>query len=893
MISQILFRTLLRLYPRDFRSRFGEEMAQIFELQLSAAQERGPGAVCLFWCRTIPGLARAAVLEQLEAPRRDRDHSGREPLLETLRSDLRLAGRMLRKSPLFALVAVTCIALGSGAVTTIISTMNALVLRPLPGAADGATLIRIERKRLGGDDGVSLSYPWYQQIAERSTTLGGVIAWGKVSLVLRGGTDPGDAVYGQLVSGNLFDVLGITPRLGRFFSPEEDATELTHPVIVISETYWRSHLGADSSAVGREIMVNGRPYTLIGVAPSAFQGMDTPIKAEAWVPIHMQRAVRNVPGSLADVSAIWLRAGARLKEGTSRGAARSELSALGQALAAEMPGDNWHQYNELRVSPLTGLPPDATDALSRFLALLLGAAALVLIIASVNVASMLAARAVERQREMALRAALGAAHGRLVRQMLTEILVLFGLGGIGGALVALAATRALEQIPIPGDVRFSLLLTPDLRVLGFALLMSLLTGLVVGLGPTRQALVRDVSSRLRNASNTTTGRRSYASSALIVSQLAISLVLLLGAGLLGRALLRATKVDPGFETAGVTTVPLNVDAWGYGQARGDRFFSALQQRIEGISGVTAVSYATNLPLNLQTSGDAIELEGAADQEKDGIAIQQNLIGPAYFSVLRIPLVAGRPILPEDNQQAARVAVINQTMAHRLWPDGSALGRTFRYHEQQVTIVGIARDAKYASLTEATPLMVYFPLAQEWRAGRTLLVRTTMEPRAIAPALARAIREVDVDAPRPLIIPLAQATGIAFVPGRVAALVTGVLGLVGGILSIAGLYGVVAYTAARRTREMGIRLALGARRSDVAGLILRDGMQLTAGGIVIGLVLASFGTRLLSGLLFGMSPLDAGTYLLMPVILGGVAMIATWLPARRAAAAQPWSVLRSE
>lgn len=893
MISKTLFRILLRLFPSPFQDRFGEEMTQLFNDQISVARRRGLAGVIRLWTRTAPGLARAAMMERLESPGSVTQPEGREPMFETLKSDLHFAGRMLWKSPLFTLVAVTCIALGSGAVTTIFSTMNALVLRPLPGADDGDRLIRIERKRPGGDDGVSLSYPWYQQIVQRTKSVDGVIAWGKVSLVLRGGSDPGDAVYGQLVSGNLFNVLGVEPRLGRFFSPDEDQTELSHPVIVVSETYWRTHLGADSSAIGREIMVNSRPFTLIGVAPNAFQGMDTPVKADAWVPLHMQRALRNVPGMLDDASAIWLRAAARLRKGVSQSAARAELAAVGQAIAAEIPGEIWHQYTELRASPLTGLPPDATDALSRFLTLLLGAAVLVLIIASVNVAGMLSARAVERRREMAVRSALGAAHGRLVRQMLTEILVLFALGAAGGALVALAATRALERMPIPGDITFNLLLSPDPRVLGFALLISLVTGLVVGLAPTRQALTRDVSSRLRDASNTTSGKRSLVSSGLIVTQLAISLVLLVGAGLLGRGLLRATRVDPGFDPDGVTTVPLDVDAWGYDQSRGDRFYTSLEERIAGLPGVTAVSYATNLPLNLQSSGDQISLDGAPSDPAGTIPIQQNLITPGYFSVLRIPLVQGRAILREDNQQAGRVAVINQTMANRFWPDGSPLGRTFRYHGQRVTVVGIAKNAKYASLTEPTPLMAYFPLAQEWRARRALLIRSSTSTRALTPALARAIRETDPNAPRPLITSLRDATGIALLPGRVAAIVTGLLGLVGLILSIAGLYGVVAYSAARRTREIGIRMALGARQADVLRLILGDGVRLTAWGIAIGLLLASLGTRLLAGLLFGMSPLDAGTYLLMPTVLAAVAIVASYLPARKAAAAEPWSVLRSE
>ena len=322
MISQTLFRVLLRLYPPDFRVRFGGEMMEVFRDQLAEARQNGASGVAMLWLRTLPGFGRAALLERMETPHNYGSMKGGEPVLETIRSDLRFAGRMLWKSPLFTVVAVLCIALGCGAVTTIFSTMNALVLRPLPGASRGGQLIRLERKRPGGDDGVSFSYPWYQQIAERARTLNGVIAWGKVSLVLRGRADPGDVVYGELVSGNLFQVLGVQPALGRLFTPGEDRTELADPVIVVSETYWRVHLGADSSAVGRPMVVNGRTFTLIGVAPASFQGMDTPIRSDAWVPIHMQGALRNGPGPLNDVSSIWLRVAARLGDGVDRAAAR-------------------------------------------------------------------------------------------------------------------------------------------------------------------------------------------------------------------------------------------------------------------------------------------------------------------------------------------------------------------------------------------------------------------------------------------------------------------------------------------------------------------------------------------------------------------------------------------
>lgn len=816
-------------------------------------------------------------------------------MLDTLGADLRLAGRMLRKSPTFTIVAAACIAVGSGAVTTIFSAMNALVLRPLAGTRDGGRMVRIERTRPGSRDRVAVSYPYYEQLRNRTRTLTGVVAWSKVALTLRRGDEAGVAVYGSLVSGNMFTVLGVRPALGRFFSPDEDRTELTHPVIVVSESFWRSYLGADSSVVGRTIVVNGQPFTLIGVAPRAFQGLDAPIETEAWVPLHMQRALRSIAGPLQDPSVGWLRLAGRLKDGVSRDGARTELATLSAAFAAESaePAE-LRTYTELRLSPLTGLPPDAAGPLAGFLGLLLGAAGLVLLIAGVNVAAMLSARAIARRREMAVRAALGAARGRLIRQLLTELLALFVLGAAGGVVVALGATRALARLPIPAELPIRLDLSPDLRVLAFTLLVALLTGVVVGLAPARQAVRTDLAASLRDGSGASGPRRTLAGSVLVVGQLAVSLLLLVGAGLFVRALQRAGRVDPGFETAGVAVVPLDVETWDHDEGRARRFYATLRERAAALPGVTAASYTTLLPLTFQRSGDDIQVDGSAPGDRgDTVAIRQIMVDRDYFAVLRIPLVAGRAIAAQDDERATKVAVVNETFAKRLWPDGSALGRTFGYHGDRVTIVGIAHDAKYASLDEPTPMLAYFPLAQQWRAKRTLIVRTTSELGTLAPALQSLVHAIDLDAPRPVVTALQQATGIARLPQRVAATVTGVLGVVGLFLSMAGLYGVVAYAASRRASEIGIRLALGARREDVLRMIVRGGVQLAAAGVAVGLVLAALATQLLAHLLFDVSPLDPRTYLATSALLVVVALVASYLPARRAASADPAAVLRAE
>ena len=912
--SERVFALLLALFPREFRARFGGDMRELFRDQLHAARTRaGLSGVAELWLGTIPSLTRAAVLERWEALRELREQSaatttntthtvGSAQMLENLWTDLRFAGRMLRKSPVFTIVAVLCISVGSGAVTTIFSAANALMLRPVPGTGDPERLVRIERVRRDGTGGfLSTSYPYYEQLRERSRTFDGVAAWGKLALTMSAGGE-GTATYGNLVSGNFFSVLGVRPALGRFFAPDEDRTPLTHPVVVVSEAFWRSRLGADSAAVGRTILVNGHPFTLIGVAPAEFRGLDAPIRSDAWVPLMMQGQLRQGQ-SLTDAGAPWLRLAARLKNGVSAEAARQELLAFTAARAGAAADPPWFAtYDDFRVSVLTGLPSDATRSLSGFLGLLLGAAALVLLIASVNVASMLSARAIARRREMTVRAALGAGRARLVRQLLTEILVLFLLGAFGGVVLALQATSALEHLQIPGvavDVALSLELSPDLRVLAFALVVSLVTGLVFGLAPALQAARTDIAARLRDDSAATTGaRRTVMGNALIIGQLAFSLVLLVAAGLFLRALKHGASVDPGFDPAGVAVATFNTEAWGYDEAKGRAFFGALRERVEALPGVAAVSYTAHLPLTAHHNGDEIQVDPAAAARagghEDRVPVWLSHVDADYLTALRIPVVRGRPIGRADDERAPKVAVVNETLARQFWPDGSAIGRTVRYRDQQVRIVGVARDAKYDGLAEATPPFVYFSLAQFWEPRQSLIVRTAEgAEHQLAPAIQRAVRSLDPALPRPVVSTLREENGIVLLPQRVAAMVTGVLGAVGLLLASVGLYGIIAYSAGRRTREIGIRVALGARRADVLGMIVRDGLWLGGLGVAVGLLLAAAATRLMAGFLFGLSPLDVTTFAGMSALFVAVALVASYLPARRAAASDPMVALRSE
>jgi predicted permease len=828
---------------------------------------------------------RAARLEMGSATavrERVRDY-GWENIVGTLLADGRFAARMLRKSPVFTVVVIFLISLGSGAVTTIFSGMNALVLRPLPGVPDVDGLISLQPARTDGTVSDQGSYDFYRYLRDRARTVD-TAAWGRVSLTIAAGGQ-GTAAYGNMVSGNYFDVLGVRPALGRFFAPEEDRVPGGHPVLVVSHAFWKSRLDGLATAIGQPVSVNGTGFTVIGVAPEGFEGIFTGLRADAWVPLMMQPQLRP-RSNLTTASWLWLFG--RLRKGATVEASRQELSALAVARAADLaqtfPPDT---APTVQVAALSGLPDgEGRTTLLGFMSVLLAAAGLVLLIAGVNVAAMLSARYAARRRELALRAALGAGRSRLLRQLLTEVLALFLLGALGGFLIAEVATAALERLPLPQNVPISLELSPDIRVLAFAIGVSLLAGLAFGLAPALQAARRDVASRLRDDSTGAGQRRTLMSRTLIVGQLALSFVLLVAAGLFIRALNEGARIDPGFEIAGVTTAAMEPEAWGYEEAKARSFYPTLRERVSGLPGVVTVSYTGRLPLMMGSSPDTI---AAGEAE---VAVHTASVDVDYFAALRLPLLQGRPFLRTDDGRAERVAVVNETLARKLWPDG-AVGRTFRFRDAQTTIVGIARDAKYATLDESPPSFVYFPLAQRWQPNQVLLVRTAGDPAQFTPAIQGAMLSIDPALPRPRVTTLRQATGMVLLPQRAAAIVTGALGGVGLLLAGVGLYGIMAFSAGRRTREIGIRMALGARRSTILRMMVGEGLRLAGVGILFGLAFAAAATRLIAGWLFNVNPLDAATFFAMSTVFVLVAVIATYLPARRAVRADPLRALRAE
>ena len=884
------FGVLIRLYPLDFRRSFGDDMRSLFDDQLADAGRAGRLGVARFLLHTFAATVAniGAVWGEIVVPAHTSRFATRrgDGLMTLIGSDVRYAARSLRKQPLFTLVAILVIAIGTGAVTTIASAINAMILRPIPGATDPDRLIAFDRRSADGREGASASYHLYQRMRDRSHTLTGVAAWGKADMTLSTG-DAGTTVAGNLVSDSYFSVLGLRPALGRFFLREEDGARLAHPVVVVSYLYWTLHLGRDSSAIGKPLAVNGNQYTLIGVAPRGFHGVFSPIRIDAWAPLAMQPWLRP-QRDLADDP--WLWTFGRLRAGATRDAARRELTSIITEHAAVT--GLARTYTTARIWSGFSLPEDAHVMFLSFAAVLFGAAGLVLVIACVNVASMLSARAMARRREMAVRAALGAGRGRLVRQLLTESIMLSGAGAIAGVGVAWIASSLLESLPLPLDQSFMLELTPDPRVLAFAALLSIVAGIIFGLAPALRGTSADVASRLREDSAASAGRRRRAGNALIVAQLALALTLLVTAGLFGRSLVTGTSIDPGFEMSHVATLRMNPEAWGYTPEQGRAFYRAFRTRAAALPGVDAVSSTTVVPLAAQ--GSSTRIDASAFGESPKLVVSTSAIDPGYFTVLGIPLVRGRAIEATDDDRAAPVVVINETLERRLTASsgGTALGRTFGLNSRRVTVVGVSRDAKYDDLS-ATPPVVFVPLAQEWLPTQTILVRGKSAPSALAQALDRVVGEIDPRAPRPAVVPMETVTSVALLPQRVAGGFTAVLGAIGLVLASVGLYGTIAYSVGRRTREIGIRVALGAHAGTVLAMILREGMALASLGLAIGLVLAAAVTRLVSRYLLGVSALDALTFGSMATLLALVALAASYLPARRAAAIDPVRALKMD
>ena len=820
--------------------------------------------------------------------------SGRWLWGDHLTQDVRFGLRTLAKSPSFAAVAVLTLALGIGANATIFSYVNALLLRP-PSVVAAPEKLRAVWNRLPDGQYLQHSYPDYVYYRDHNRVFSGLVAYSsdpeRVSWRTGGGAE---LIMGQLVSGNFFFTLGVRPILGRAFLPEEDQAPLRNPVVVLNHRFWQQHLGSDLGVIGKTLTLNGNSFSVVGVAPAGFSGIEALSEPDFWAPMMMQRQIAPEMDLLGNRNGYWLFVAGRPKPGTTPGQVQADMSVLEKQLAQAFPKTNkgW----DAAITPVTGLPPDFRGAAGPLVAILMTVVGLVLLIACANLANLLLARASRRTREMAIRSALGAARGRIVRQMLTESALLsLAAGAVALGLSILAGPLLLKLKPAMLSF-VTIQLPADWRVLTFTLAVSLLAGFAFGVAPALRSSRVDVVSRLKDETTGSPGR-SRLRNALVTGQVAVCTVLLIGAGLCLRSLLSAGSVDPGFRINNRLVITLDLDILGYSETSGRAFYNQLIDNLGALPGVQSASVANHLPLGFANMATAVTIDGYQPPPGEpGISVGFVGVGPGYYRTMGIPLLHGREFTRQDNDAAQGVAIINEAMARRYWPGQDPVGKQISLaygKRQRLEIVGVVATGKYRSLQEEDQPYMFRPFSQVYEAQAALVVQTAGDPRPMVATVERAIHALDANLPVLDAETLAQYMSIPLFVPRFTGTLLGVFGLLALLLAAVGLSGVVAYYVGLRTREIGVHLALGAERRDVLKLVVKQGMRLSLVGVGIGLVAALAVSRVLSGLLFGVRSTDPVTYLAAAVVLVATTLLACYLPARRATRVDPVVALRYE
>ena len=812
--------------------------------------------------------------------------------METLLQDLRYGARMLLKRPGFTLIAILSLALGMGANTAIFSLVNTALLMPPPVARPG----EIVALNNGAANRMfpTFSYPNYRDFRDRNDVLSGLVAYRFAPLsVSHDGVN--ERLWGYVVSGNYFEVLGVGAAVGRVISAEDDQTTGAHPVTVLSYKYWQSRFGGDANVLGKSLIVNGRGFTVIGVAPRGFYGTEVISAPEMWFPMAMQAQIEVGNDWLNErgVENVFLQG--RLKPGVTREQAEAALNSIAAQLETEHPAINEGKRVRLAAPGLMG--GTMRGAVLGFAGLLMAIVGLVLLLACTNLANLLLARVTERRKEIAVRLAMGASRWRLIRQLLTESVLLAVIGGALGLLMAFWLVDLAVALKPPVDVPLSVELRIDHRVLLFTLAISVATGVLFGMLPALEATKTDLVSALKDDATTDARRRSYLKGGLIVFQVALSLVLLVCGGLMLRGLSRAQMLDLGFVPQNAVEVAFDLRLQGYDRARAKEFQRLLLDRVRALPGVEAAGIADLVPVDLHFSSSPVFIEGRAIERRAAAPRALNSrITPGYFNAMGTRLVDGREFTERDDERSTPVAIVNETFARRFWPGENALGKRFSLggaDAPMMEIVGVARDGKYAGLAEDPRPFVYRPAWQSYSGSSNLIVRSRTEPERLLTTLRGEIAALDPQLPISSAKTMVEHLSFPLLPARLAAILLASFGLLALVLAAIGLYGVMSYTVSKRTREIGIRMALGAEPRDVMGMVLKNGMKLAGAGVVLGLAAAFALTRVLTSLLYGVSATDALTFTVVAMLLTGVALVACFVPARRATRVDPMVALRHE
>jgi predicted permease len=907
----VLWARLRALFRRESVLRdIEEELRAHVEMETETNIKRG----------LPPDEARAAALKSFGNPVRktERGYDIRGGgWLETLWQDLRYGARMLLKGKGFTAVAVLSLALGIGANTAIFSLLDAVLLRSLPvrepeklvffGKGEGATAINEFPNRNWG----CFSYHFYREARRLSEVFSDVAAaqlrpWSVHGAVNTNGTNSEQApIEVQLVSGSYFSTLGVKASLGRVITDDDDRVYGAHPVAVVSHDWWELRLGGDPAAVGKTVMIDKIAYTIIGVAPAEFSGLRVLQKQDMWIPLAMEAqmptAYWNGREDKTFQSNYLI---ARLKNGVSAERAGAAVNLLFKQFLQEWAGAQPSaerlkdiQRANIELTPAAKGLPGLRLWFSVSLRILMAVVGVTLLIACANVANLLLARATARQKEFAVRLAVGASRMRLIRQLLTESLLLAGLGAIAGIVLAWRLSRLLLLMASPGPEALPLYLTPDARVLGFTLVVSLLSALIFGMAPALRAARIEPNSSLKGGKGDAQGAsQSRFGKAIVVAQVALSLLLLVGAGLFVRTLINLQSLPSGYNQENVLLVSLDISAAGYQGVQRGALLREVEEKVKAVPGVKATSFSL-VVFNQGFWPATIFTRDYNAPGRENRVIRNNVVGQDYFTTMGIPLLEGRAFGPQDTNQVRPVAVISETMARRFFPNGSPLGKRFGMdrpeNSEQFEIIGVVKDSKYQYLAEPPEPNAYYSHSQIPFALNNFVIRYSGSPGAVIPQVRRAILEVNRNLPIDEVVSLSEHIGRSLAQQKLVARLATFFGLLALLLACVGLYGVLSYAVARRTNEIGIRIALGARRGNVIWLVLREALALVGAGVVIGLLVSVAATRMVSTLLFGLRANDPLTIAAATLLLLAVAALSAYLPARRASRVDPMAALREE
>src|SRR6266480_3114982 len=821
--------------------------------------------------------------------------AGWESLVETSWQDLRFAARMLRKNPSFTTVAVLTLALGIAANTTVLSWISATLLNPIPGVAHTSDLVTVMRGDRTDHPTPPFSYPDLRDLSERTQTFSGLLGYHDDYMSLTGVAKP-ERIYGALTTANYFDVLGVHPILGRAFLPEEGTLRAGAAVIVIGYAVWQNHFAGDPQIVGKTIQINRHPYTVVGVAPRDFNGCKTGLRTDLWIPVSMDRDVWGADRP-ARRGTFWLIVLGKLRPGVTKNQAQAELNLLMQGIAERFPEDHRDSLNEISLDPLWRSPFGINGYLYKSFPMLLGLAAVLLLLACANVASLLLVRSVGRRREIAIRLATGASRKQIVRQFLIESLLLGLLGGTAAIVITVWTSRSLGAFFPPSTLPLTHDAHIDQRVLFVTIAVSILAAITFGILPALRSSSVPVQSVLKEEATSVslTSHKSRLLSGLVVAQISLSLVLLVCAGLFTRSLQKAQQSDPGFEASHLLLASYELSPAGYTRATGMAFNRQVLDKLAALPGVESVTLADFSPLSFSIHTDYLQIEGYVPQPHESMEISRAVVGPNYFRTLRTAVISGREFTEADTPDAQLVAVVNQAFVDRYWLGENAIGKQVTDWGNRFTIVGVARNAKYRMLTYPSEPVIYLPIYQIYHPTQdtTIHLRTTGDLRTMASSVEETIHQLNPELPLFNVNPLSVTMQLGTLFGRVAATFAASFGFLAMVLAAVGVYGVVAYTTRQRAREVGIRMALGAEKGDIYRLVLGQGFRLTLAGLVVGTALGLAFTRLLKAQLFGVSETDAITFASVGLLLAVVALLACHIPARRATRVDPMVALRYE